>query len=55
MDRESGFYWIKQVGQWQIAAWHQDTKDWEILGSNLRWNDRDIGEIGERMKPKGDK
>jgi len=58
VDREPGFYWIRIKEEhfgdssWQPAKWDVDEYDegWEILGVDYSMEDKDIEEVGDKIK-----
>jgi len=46
--REPGFYWVKWIGDWEVAQWYQGA--WLIAGLDDDFKDSAVGEIGERVE-----
>ncbi len=47
-SRESGFYWVNWLGNWEVAQWYQGV--WLIAGLGDNFKDSDFQEIGERVE-----
>jgi hypothetical protein len=55
MDRESGYYWVRYGGEWDVfQLWlYSSTKvlAWYRAGTDLSYREEDFDEIGERIEP----
>lgn len=47
IDRQPGFYWVRDYQWWAIARWHEDGI-WQHPGSDGEFTDVDYMEIDER-------
>lgn len=45
VERESGYYWVKQMGDWEIMWWNNGV--WHSP-DEMDWYDRELDEIDER-------
>lgn len=53
-ERQSGFYWINYLGNWQVAEWRKfdmlETKVWVFFGYSPMYDSDDI-EVGHQITP----
>lgn len=47
-NRESGWYWVRFNGEWEIGNWNSSRKFWCLLGRGYRLFDGDMDFIDER-------
>lgn len=47
-NREPGFYWVKFLGDWEIAEWCSFYEKWYVTGVEDYYLDRELKEIEER-------
>ena len=48
MERESGYYWVRDGISWYVAKWYTSYKSWSICGNEEDFNDSEFEEIDER-------
>ena len=48
MERESGYYWVKNENIWYVAKYNKDYFAWSISGVEATFTDVDFEEIDER-------
>ena len=52
MERETGFYWVKYLGEWIICQF-TITGDWNMPGSHSRLDDTDFDQIDKEVLKRG--
>lgn len=53
IERESGHYWVKQMGEWEIMRWSL-RGSWHTTDEMI-WYDREVEEIDETPIVRGDR
>lgn len=56
MDRQEGYYWVKQVGlKHEVAYWNPKLTEWDLVGEPFPSQDSDFEHINEvRIKEPGE-
>jgi hypothetical protein len=54
MNRDQGYYWIRQGDEWFIAEYKSYDKDWPIkwyiIGSDYEMDESEIDEVGHKIE-----
>lgn len=46
--RQSGYYWVKYNGEWEVAEYFESWNNWNQCGVLQDYEDSDFEEIDER-------